>query len=93
MNRNKAVSDGAIVNSLHRTVRTRVAKYSYGVRSIMKFDPLNPEHPKRSHKCVAFMNGTRGLTGHFGMLLQKANPLIQLSGPNLMYGKTGNTGV
>ncbi|KAJ3575399.1 hypothetical protein NP233_g1121 [Leucocoprinus birnbaumii] len=54
---NKAVPDGAIISSLRSTVRTRVARYSFGVRSTVKYNAKIPEHRNRYDKCVEF--GTR----------------------------------
>ncbi|KAF5354269.1 hypothetical protein D9756_006964 [Leucocoprinus leucothites] len=74
---NKAVPDGALVSSLRRTVRNRIAKYSYGVRSTVRYVPTRPEHLKRSDKCVVFMSGELGLSGNFSLLLQKGTQVSE----------------
>lgn len=68
---NKAVADGAIVGILCPHVHTRVAKFSFGVKSMSSYNPANLEHARRSNQCIQFLNGDLGLPGGFETLLRK----------------------
>ena len=69
--RNKAVADGAIVGILCPHVHTRVAKFSFGVKSMSSYNPANLEHARRSNQCIQFLNGDLRLPGGFETLLRK----------------------
>ncbi|KAJ3575398.1 hypothetical protein NP233_g1120 [Leucocoprinus birnbaumii] len=73
---NKAVADGAIVGLLRPKVRTRIAKYSYGVRSTVPYIPHKKSHLERSSQCVKFLGGDPGLSGSFGLLLEKVGTKV-----------------
>lgn len=71
LSRNKAVSDGAISFYLDHYVRTRVAKVTYGVELLVRYDEKDPEHVKRSASKFTHVDGTVKLRHGFRTVLAK----------------------
>ncbi|KAM6497412.1 hypothetical protein JOM56_007885 [Amanita muscaria] len=69
---NKAVADGAVSYYLDHYVTARVSKYSYGIEIIDLFDPMNPEHARRSNTNVMRKaDGKYYIPGAFSTILKK----------------------
>lgn len=68
---NKAVADGAVSYHLDHFVRSRVAKYSYGVQATMPYDPSNPEHMTRRHFVYTDLTGRKRIRRFFDVILRK----------------------
>jgi len=47
---NKAVAVGAVSYYLDHFVVGRIVRHTYGIQTAINYDPLDPEHHKRSHK-------------------------------------------
>jgi len=71
LNRNKAVSDGAISFYLDNYVRSRIAKVTYGLRLKRTYDVSNPEHVKRGSKVYTGVDGSLRLADGFDPILSK----------------------
>jgi hypothetical protein len=69
--RNKAVADGTVSYYIDHFVTTRVAKYSYGTRSSLPYDPSDPEHLSRPHAIYTDLTGHQKIRGSFDVILPK----------------------
>ncbi|KAF9449853.1 hypothetical protein P691DRAFT_790221 [Macrolepiota fuliginosa MF-IS2] len=68
---NKAVPDGAIAGFLSPTVRTRVARFTFGVQCNLHYNPFKGDHAKRSASCLVLPSGDVVLPGGFESVLSK----------------------
>ena len=71
IHRNKAVADGAVSYHIDHFVRSRVAKYSYGVEVNTAYDASNPEHLSRPHYVFTNLTGHKRIKGFFDVILRK----------------------
>jgi len=76
LNRNKAVSDGAISFYLDNYVRSRIAKVTYGLKVKRKYDVSNPEHAKRRSRVYTDIDGSLRLNNGFDPILSKVSAEI-----------------
>jgi len=99
LNRNKAVSDGAISFYLDNYVRSRIAKVTYGLKVKRTYDVSNPEHVKRGSKAYTDVDGSLTLTDGFDPILSKVcteianDDGISFSSCISEYTSFGNSGV
>jgi hypothetical protein len=66
-----AIADGAIHFYKYHYVTLRVTRYTYGVRSSIKFDKSDPEHQAREDSRQEQYDGTAVLPNAFDILLPK----------------------
>ncbi|KAF9442562.1 hypothetical protein P691DRAFT_810428 [Macrolepiota fuliginosa MF-IS2] len=68
---NKAVPDGAIAGLLNPTVRTRVARYTFGVQCGLPYNSAKEEHARRSANRLTLWSGDVVLPGGFESILSR----------------------
>ncbi|KAM6497399.1 hypothetical protein JOM56_007872 [Amanita muscaria] len=68
---NKAVADGAVSYYLDHYVTARVSKYSYGLMINVPFDPMDPEHARRSSAMFMQADGNYYIPCAFSTILKK----------------------
>lgn len=71
LNRNKAVSDGAISFYLDHFVQSRVSKITYGVFCSTLYDPNKADHLERSSTISIFPSGRKYISSGFDVILPK----------------------
>lgn len=69
--RSKAVPDGAIAGYLRPVIYSRVAKYTYGIRSNIIYDANKTEHKNRLSQRFTLLCGEMRLPGGFWTILKK----------------------
>ncbi|KIL53761.1 hypothetical protein M378DRAFT_93576, partial [Amanita muscaria Koide BX008] len=85
---NKAVADGAVSYYLDHYVTDRVAKYSYGLRVDVVFDPADPEHARRRHTKFMDADGKYYISGGFNTILKKNTAVSEETRFRRSYHKT-----
>ncbi|KAF9262594.1 hypothetical protein L218DRAFT_980444 [Marasmius fiardii PR-910] len=70
-NLNKATADGAVSFYLDHFVSARIARWSYGIKSITPFDRNKPEHLDREHLIFIQLSGSPGILNAFSCILPK----------------------
>ncbi|EIW80580.1 hypothetical protein CONPUDRAFT_105634 [Coniophora puteana RWD-64-598 SS2] len=68
---NKAVADGAVSFYIDHLVSTRTARFSYGIKTRVKYDEANHEHRIREHKRYTCATGDDALPCGFSTILPK----------------------
>ncbi|EAU91962.2 hypothetical protein CC1G_11148 [Coprinopsis cinerea okayama7 len=77
---NKAVSDGGVSFFVDDKVKTRIAKWTYGLSAWVKYDPDNSDHKAREDKVETNpVTGERILKKMFTVILPKGTP-VQATG-------------
>ncbi|KAK2462918.1 hypothetical protein APHAL10511_005116 [Amanita phalloides] len=66
-----AVADGAIQFYLYHYIKSRITRYTYGVRSSIQFDESNPEHRLRASSKQEQHDGRMVLPNAFDIILPK----------------------
>ncbi|KAF8621250.1 hypothetical protein AX15_007934, partial [Amanita polypyramis BW_CC] len=66
---NKAVAEGSVSFRIDHAVTSRISRYTFGIEISPIFDPSNPDHAARAHKCVVKPSGTRWIPGGFSGIL------------------------
>ncbi|KAM6502894.1 hypothetical protein JOM56_002871 [Amanita muscaria] len=66
-----AIADGAIHFYLYHYITMRITRYTYGVRSNIKFNPSDPEHQAREASKEGQYDGKMVLPNAFDILLPK----------------------
>ncbi|KAK2464384.1 hypothetical protein APHAL10511_003531 [Amanita phalloides] len=74
---NKAVAEGAVLFKLDRSVSTRIARYTYGTESCIRFDPSDTDHYLREHKSFESLSGDRLLPDWFSAILCKGTQVSE----------------
>ena len=96
---NKAVADGAISFYLDHRVSVRVAKWTYGSKCAVRFNPLNAEHRARISTLITDISGYKYVPKAYSSILAKVSIeyLVNLPHPTLLhraheYRRTKNFG-
>lgn len=66
-----AVADGAIHFYLYHYVTSRITRYTYGIKSSIRFDESNPEHQRRASSKQEQYDGIIVLPNAFDIVLPK----------------------
>lgn len=66
-----AVADGAIHFYLYHYVTSRITRYTYGIKSSIRFDESNPEHQRRASSKQEQYDGIVVLPNAFDIILPK----------------------
>ncbi|KAF8627752.1 hypothetical protein AX17_006119 [Amanita inopinata Kibby_2008] len=72
-----AVADGAVHFYLHHYVASRITRYTYGVKSSIKYDEYNPEHLSRASSKEEQYDGTVVLPNAFDIILPKNTQVLE----------------
>ncbi|EIW80616.1 hypothetical protein CONPUDRAFT_166095 [Coniophora puteana RWD-64-598 SS2] len=70
---NKAVADGAMSYYIDHLVTSRVAKYTYGMKMNVAFDPTNRQHVARWNTVFTWPSGGQRVPGVFDTILAKGS--------------------
>jgi hypothetical protein len=78
--RNKAVSDGGVSFFVDDKVKTRIAKWTYGLSAWVKYDPDNSDHKAREDKVETNpVTGERILKKMFTVILPKVGTSVAVT--------------
>jgi hypothetical protein len=69
--RNKAVADGAVAFYLDHVVSVRVARFTYGTKCSVLYNPLDPQHVARSATMYTHPSGLQYVPKAFDGILVK----------------------
>ncbi|KAF8345174.1 hypothetical protein F5887DRAFT_1196352 [Amanita rubescens] len=70
-----AVADGAIHFYLYHYVTSRITRYTYGIKSSIRFDESNTEHQRRASSKQEQYDGTMVLPNAFDIILPRNTPV------------------
>ncbi|KAI0079321.1 hypothetical protein K474DRAFT_1705798 [Panus rudis PR-1116 ss-1] len=65
------VAPGALAHFIEHLASTRKTKFAYGTGTFAKFDPADPEHVSRQHRCRAHPSGWKVIPDAFRMLIPR----------------------
>jgi hypothetical protein len=65
------VAEGGISYFINHFVQARVAKFTYGTRAGVRYDPENPEHLKRQDDVYLSPAGVKFVSGAFDAIVKK----------------------
>ena len=90
---NKAVAVGAVSFYVDHFVTGRIAKFTFGVPSHVRYRPFDPEHVRREHKLSLDPTGDKRIPGHFEtMLTRVCHPPRSFDPPGQFHCVTGHQG-
>ncbi len=72
--RAKAVAQGAIQYYVQHIVRARVAKWTYGTRAAIRYDPTDPDHLRHQDDVEMSPAGIKFVGGRFDPIVKKVRP-------------------
>jgi hypothetical protein len=68
---NKAVAVGAVLFHVDHFVTRRIAKFTYGTRSRIIYQPFDPEHVKREWRSLLDAAGDKHIPEYFETMLSR----------------------
>jgi hypothetical protein len=74
--RSKAVPDGALLGHLCPSMKTRIAKFTYGMRSRRTFRDNEDCLVERQSQAIRIPSGKMMIPGAFSSILSKVNPSV-----------------